>query len=276
MTMNITLLGTGSPIPDPNRAGPSTLVTANETQLLVDAGRGVLMRLAGAFVAPPMLHAVLVTHMHSDHLSDLNDVVTTRWVMSQEENPLRIYGPVGIKKVVDGMMEMLSLDISYRIAHHDDLQNGPALEVVEVKPGDEFQINDVAIRVGRTNHAPVEPSVAYRIEQNGVSVVMGGDGIPCAELDELCAGANAYVQTVIRDDIVKMVPLQRFIDILDYHSSVSDAAKTAQKANVKTLILTHYVPAIAPGQEDEWRAIASEHFSGEIVLGNDLTSVALS
>lgn len=274
--MNITLLGTGSPIPDPNRAGPSTLVTANETQLLVDAGRGVLMRLAGAFVAPPMLHAVLVTHMHSDHLSDLNDVVTTRWVMSQEENPLRIYGPVGIKKVVDGMMEMLSLDISYRIAHHDDLQNGPALEVVEVKPGDEFQINDVAIRVGRTNHAPVEPSVAYRIEQNGVSVVMGGDGIPCAELDELCAGANAYVQTVIRDDIVKMVPLQRFVDILDYHSSVSDAAKTAQKANVKTLILTHYVPAIAPGQEDEWRAIASEHFSGEIVLGNDLTSVALS
>jgi len=274
--MNITLLGTGSPIPDPNRAGPSTLVTANETQLLVDAGRGVLMRLAGAFVAPPMLHAVLVTHMHSDHLSDLNDVVTTRWVMSQEENPLRIYGPVGIKKVVDGMMEMLSLDISYRITHHDDLQNGPALEVVEVKPGDEFQINDVAIRVGRTNHAPVEPSVAYRIEQNGVSVVMGGDGIPCAELDELCAGANAYVQTVIRDDIVKMVPLQRFVDILDYHSSVSDAAKTAQKANVKTLILTHYVPAIAPGQEDEWRAIASEHFSGEIVLGNDLTSVALS
>ena len=274
--MNITLLGTGSPIPDPNRAGPSTLVTANETQLLVDAGRGVLMRLAGAFVAPPMLHAVLVTHMHSDHLSDLNDVVTTRWVMSQEENPLRIYGPVGIKKVVDGMMEMLSLDISYRIAHHDDLQNGPALEVIEVKPGDEFQINDVAIRVGRTNHAPVEPSVAYRIEQNGVSVVMGGDGIPCAELDELCAGANAYVQTVIRDDIVKMVPLQRFVDILDYHSSVSDAAKTAQKANVKTLILTHYVPAIAPGQDDEWRAIASEHFSGEIVLGNDLTSVALS
>ena len=274
--MNITLLGTGSPIPDPNRAGPSTLVTANETQLLVDAGRGVLMRLAGAFVAPPMLHAVLVTHMHSDHLSDLNDVVTTRWVMSQEENPLRIYGPVGIKKVVDGMMEMLSLDISYRIAHHDDLQNGPALEVIEVKPGDEFQINDVAIRVGRTNHAPVEPSVAYRIEQNGVSVVMGGDGIPCAELDELCAGANAYVQTVIRDDIVKMVPLQRFVDILDYHSSVSDAAKTAQKATVKTLILTHYVPAIAPGQEDEWRAIASEHFSGEIVLGDDLTSIALS
>lgn len=274
--MQITLLGTGSPIPDPNRAGPSSLVTANETQLLVDAGRGVLMRLAGAFVAPPMLHAVLVTHMHSDHLSDLNDVVTTRWVMSQEENPLRIYGPVGIKRIVNGMMEMLSLDISYRIAHHEDLTNGPSLEVIEVQPGDEFVINDVAIRVGRTNHAPVEPSVAYRLEHNGYSVVMGGDGIPCAELDELCAGADAYVQTVIRDDIVKMVPLQRFVDILDYHSSVSDAAKTAQRAGVKTLILTHYVPAIAPGQESEWRAIASEHFSGEIVLGDDLTTVSLS
>jgi len=263
--MNITLLGTGSPIPDPNRAGPSTLVTANETQLLVDAGRGVLMRLAGAFVAPQMLHAVLVTHMHSDHLSDLNDVVTTRWVMSQEENPLRIYGPVGIKKVVDGMMEMLSLDISYRITHHDD----------EVAPGDSFTIGDVAVRVGATNHQPVEPTVAFRLEHDGSSVVLGGDGIPCAALDELCVGATAYVQTVLRDDIVRLFPLPRFQDILDYHSTVEQAAETATKAGVQKLVLTHYVPGIAPGQEDEWRAIAAAHFSGDIVLGDDLTSVTI-
>ena len=83
------------------------------------------------------------------------------------------------------------------------------------------------------------------------------------------------MQTVLRDDIVKLFPLQRFLDILDYHSTVEQAAQTATKAGVKTLILTHYVPGIGPGQENEWRAIAAAHFSGDIVLGDDLTSVTI-
>jgi ribonuclease Z len=173
------------------------------------------------------------------------------------------------------MMEMLSLDVGYRMDHHDDLNEPPVVNVVEVAPGDSFTIGNVAVRVGATNHQPVEPTVAFRLEHDGTSVVLGGDGIPCAALDELCAGATAYVQTVLRDDIVKLFPLPRFQDILDYHSTVEQAAQTATKAGVKTLILTHYVPGIGPGQEDEWRAIAAAHFSGDIVLGDDLTSVTI-
>ena len=105
-------------------------------------------------------------------------------------------------------------------------------------------------------------------------MVLGGDGVPCAGLDELCAGATAYVQTVLREDIVRLVPMQRFLDILDYHSTVEQAAQTAQRAGVRTLILTHYVPGIGPGQEEEWRALAAAHFDGDIVLGDDLTSVS--
>lgn len=90
-----------------------------------------------------------------------------------------------------------------------------------------------------------------------------------------CVSADAYVQTVIRDDLVKLVPNARFTDILDYHSSVEQAAQTATKAGVGTLVLTHYVPAIQLGQEDEWRALAAAHFSGPIVLGDDLTAVDL-
>lgn len=272
--MDVTLLGTGSPIPDPNRAGPSTLVRAADQVILCDAGRGVVMRLAGALAGPAALSAVLVTHLHSDHLTDLNDVVTTRWIMSPQPNPLTIYGPVGLAFVVDRMLEMLSLDVGYRIAHHEDLVESPAVTVVEVSPGDTFTIGDVDVRVGATDHRPVEPTVAYRLDHGPTSVVLGGDGIPCAELDALCSGATAYVQTVLRDDIVRLVPMQRFVDILDYHSSVEQAAQTATRAGVKTLILTHYVPAIGPGQEDEWRSIAAAHFAGDIVLGDDLTSVS--
>ena len=273
--MDITLLGTGSPIPDPNRAGPSTMVRAGAQLILCDAGRGVVMRMAAAAAVPPMLSAILVTHLHSDHLTDLNDVITTRWIMSPVSAPITIYGPVGIAFVVGKMMEMLSLDIGYRISHHDDLNDPPAVEVVEVAPGDTFMIGEVTVRVGATDHRPVEPTVAFRLDHDGTSVVLGGDGIPCAGLDELCQGATAYVQTVLRDDIVKLIPMQRFTDILDYHSTVEQAAQTATRGGVTTLILTHYVPSIAPGQEDEWRAIAAAHFTGDIVLGDDLTSVSI-
>ncbi|MBV9665176.1 MAG: MBL fold metallo-hydrolase, partial [Actinobacteria bacterium] len=69
--ISVTLLGTGSPLPSPDRAGPSTLVRAGAATLLVDCGRGVVMRLAGAGVMPVALSAVLLTHLHSDHISDL-------------------------------------------------------------------------------------------------------------------------------------------------------------------------------------------------------------
>jgi ribonuclease Z len=105
--------------------------------------------------------------------------------------------------------------------------------------------------------------------------VLGGDGVPCDGLDELCRGADAYVQTVIRDDLVRMIPNARLQDILDYHSTVEQAAHTAARAGVGTLVLTHYVPSMQPGQEDDWRSRAAAHFTGTIVLGDDLTAVDL-
>jgi ribonuclease Z len=273
--MDVTLLGTGSPIPDPNRAGPATLVRTDTTLLLVDAGRGVLMRLAGAGALPPMLGAVLLTHLHSDHLTDLNAVVTTRWVMSPGPNPLAIYGPPGTAQVVEGMMAMLALDVGYRLAHHDDLTEPPQVEVVEVAPGDELHIGDTVVRVGRTDHQPVEPTVGYRVEHGGRAVVLGGDGVPCAGLDELCAGADVYVQSVLREDLVRAIPMARIQDVLDYHSTVEQSAATAARAGVATLVLTHYVPPLGPGTEEEWRALAASAFEGEVVLGDDLTSVSV-
>jgi len=269
--MRITLLGTGSPIPDPRRAGAATLVTADGLTVLVDCGRGVLMRLAAAGVLPPMLHAVLLTHLHSDHITDLGDVITTHWIMSPGPRTLTIYGPPGTAEVVAGTLASLAPDVRYRIDHHDDLTEGPSVATVEVSPGDVLAIEGAQVRVGATDHRPVEPTVAYRIEAAGKSAVLGGDGVPCAGLDELCRGADAYVQTVMRADIVKLVPNARFQDILDYHSTVEQAAQTAARAGVGALVMTHYIPGMQPGQEDEWRALAAAHFTGPIVLGDDLT-----
>ena len=267
--LRVTLLGTGSPIPDPDRAGPSSLVRSATTSVLVDAGRGVLMRLAGAGVAAATLDAVLLTHLHSDHLCDLNDVITTAWVTSMTPRELHVYGPPRTSEVVDGMVAMLAPDISYRLAHHEDLSAAPNVIVHELEPGDSFEVGDLLVLVGRTDHRPVEPTVGYRVELAGRSIVLGGDGIPCDSLDELCREADVYVQTVVRDDLIRDVPLQRFVDILDYHSSVADAARTAARAGARKLVLTHQVPAVQPGAEAEWRELAREHFDGEVVVGDD-------
>jgi ribonuclease Z len=271
--MEVILLGTGSPLPSAHRAGPATLVKAGGTNLLVDCGRGVIMRLTAAGVAPQAISAVLLTHMHSDHVTDLNDVITSHWVMNAAPVTLRVYGPQGAKALVEATLAMLSFDIKYRIDHHADLNTPPQVETTELSPGDVFKVGACVISAHRTDHSPVFPTLGYRIESGGAVAALAGDTIPCPELDEMCRGADVYVQTVIRDDLVRRVPSKRLQDILDYHSTVAQAAQTAQRASVRTLMLTHYVPPLFPGQEEEWRALARAHFVGDIVLGDDLTSV---
>ncbi|HTL84967.1 MAG TPA: MBL fold metallo-hydrolase [Acidimicrobiia bacterium] len=275
MAIDVTLLGTGNPIPDRDRAGAATLVRAGGKTLLFDAGRGVCMRLAGAGVVPAMLDAVLLTHLHSDHICDLNDVVTTQWVMSQVERQLPVYGPPGTAEVVEGMLTMLLPDVRYRLAHHADLTWEPRPIVSEIHSGEVFEDAGVRVVAAATDHRPVEPTVGYRIECQGKSAVIAGDTVPCGGLDELCAGADVYVQTVLRDDFVRMVPMQRFQDTIDYHSTVVQAAETAKRCDVRTLVLTHQIPTPAPDAADEWLAIAREHFDGEIVFGDDLSTVSV-
>ncbi len=273
--IEITLLGTGSPIPDPNRAGPSTLVRAGGQKFLVDCGRGVLQRAAAIGVGANGLSALLLTHFHSDHIADLGDVLVTRWVSTFGPNlgALPIIGPPGTDEVVAATLTAFAADAGYRMAHHSDLTAPPAVEVHEAAEGVVWDRDGVVIRVGPTDHRPVAPTIGFRIEFGGSSVVLAGDTVPCDSLDRLAAGADALVHTAIRKEIISQFPQQRVKDICDYHSSVQEAAGTAKRAGVGTLVLTHYVPAIAPGQEEQWRSLAAAEFGGRIELGDDLHRV---
>jgi ribonuclease Z len=271
--MQTIILGSGSPLPDPQRAGPSTLVRTGSGDLLFDCGRGVLMRAAAAGSAAGALRGLFLTHLHSDHTTDLNDIVTSRWITSFQPQPLAVFGPVGTASLLQATEAMLELDIGYRLTHHEDLQWRPSAKVVECERGTVMEDGGVRIIAAPTDHAPVRPTVGFRIEEDGRSVVIAGDTVPCDGLDELCQGADMLVHTVVRPDLIRPIGLPRLVDVLDYHSSVEDAAQTAARNGVRTLVLTHPVPAPQPGTEPEWIALAEQHFTGTVILAEDLLTL---
>jgi len=250
-------------------------VRAGGQVFLVDCGRGVLQRAAAVGVGAAGLSALLLTHLHSDHIAELGDVLITSWVtnFAPDPQPLQIIGPPGTAETVAATLKAFGHDIGYRIAHHADLNAPPPIEVHEHTEGQVWDRDGVTIQVAPTDHRPVAPTIGFRVEADGAAVVLAGDTVPCASLDELARGADALVHTVIRKDILTHVPQQRVKDVCDYHSSVQEAAATAARAGVGTLVMTHYVPAIAPGQEEQWRALAASEFGGQIELGDDLHRV---
>jgi ribonuclease Z len=271
--VKVVVLGSGSPLPDPNRAGPSTLVRTTAGDLLFDCGRGVLMRAAAVASGAGAFRVVFLTHLHGDHITDLNDIITMRWTMSFAPNPLAVIGPKGTAAVVRATEAMLEPDIGYRLAHHQDLTWRPEAIVAEVEHGLVFEEGDVRVLCAPTDHAPVRPTVGYRVEEGGRSVVIAGDTVPCPGLDELCRGADLLVHTVVRRDLIEAIGLPRLTDVLGYHSSVPDAAETAARGGVHTLVLTHLVPTPAPGADQEWIEQAATPFGGEVVLATDLSTV---
>ena len=274
--MQVVVLGSGSPLPHPDRAGPSTLVRTSAGDLLFDCGRGVLMRAAAVGSGAGAIRALFLTHLHSDHITDLNDIFTMRWAMSLQPNPLPVYGPGGTSRLLRSTEEMLEPDIGFRMAHHDDLSWRPSATVTEVDHGVVFSEGSVRVTAAPTDHAPVRPTVGFRVDDGERSVVIAGDTVPCAGLDELCRGAHVLVHTVVRRDLIEQFGLPRLTDVLDYHSSVPEAARTAERGTVGTLVLTHLVPPPAPGTEQEWIDQTTAEFGGLVVVASDLSSLEVT
>jgi ribonuclease Z len=230
--------------------------------------RGAAVRMTAA-----ELTALFVTHMHSDHTTDYNDIITTRWISSAGPRPLLAFGPVGFQRFTDATLAMLETDVHYRTAHHADLQHPPQVQVEEVSDGWQWRHEGIVVRAAPTDHSPVHPTLGFRVEAEGKVIAIAGDTVPCEGLNRLCEGADIYVQTVILRSFIEKHPSARFRDVIDYHSDVEQAAQTAQACGVRTLVLNHPVPPPQPGTEAAWIELARRNFDGEIVMATDLLSL---
>lgn len=275
----VCLLGTGIPVPNPERAAASTLVVAGDQVLLFDTGRGFLANFTEA--GKRDADAVFYTHFHSDHFAELNDLLVLRTIFGATE-PLPAYGPAGAERVLGGLVAAFAQDLEFRVAHHGEkyAEAGTRVAVHESGPGVVFEKEGVKVTMFEVDHAPVAPAVGYRIDYDGRSVVISGDTKRCDRLVEMAADCDLLVHEAVnermaRTQMAAIGPAGRLgrmmEEMLQYHTPTLQVAEIARDAGAKALALTHLVPSIAPadGPERMFMAGMTEIYAGPISCGRD-------
>ena len=176
----VTLLGTGVPIPRPDRFGPSTLVEAGDQKFLIDAGRGATIRLFQLDIPIGQIDVQLLTHYHSDHTACLPDVWLTGWLEShfgRRKTPYKVIGPTGAKRLIENLERAYADDIKIRAADEKLPLSGIATEVSEYDcDGPVYEKNGVKVIAFEVDHGGViKPCYGYRIEYGGRVAVFSSD-----------------------------------------------------------------------------------------------------
>jgi ribonuclease Z len=273
--MEVTLLGTGCPVAHPKRMGPATLVRAGEQTLLVDCGSGVTQQLVKAGSRSAAIDALFVTHLHSDHLVDLYQLIVSSW-HGGRQRPHRLFVPKGVRAFVEGTMAVWKEERAQRLAYeHRPSAAAFELEVVEMEEGVVFDQDGMRVEAFLVDHGPVRPAFGLTFERGGVRTVVSGDTTRCDALDAAAAGADLLVHEVfVHREMVARPGVRSTAGIeatAAYHTLSSEVGKVAAKAQPGMLMLTHIVPVDA--DRDALLAEVRKDFSGPTVVGEDLVSV---
>lgn len=270
----IVILGTGTPIPDPDRSGPSVAIVVNETSYIVDFGPGVVRRAAAAHqrgikaLAMPKLTRAFVTHLHSDHTAGYPDLIFTPWVL-ERETPLEVYGPRGLKAMTDHILKAYKEDIRIRLDGLEPAnETGYKVNAHEIKPGVVYKDQNVTVRAFLVNHGSVQQAFGYRFDTPDRSIVISGDCAPSESVIENCNGCDVLIHEVYSEAGFKTRPpvWQKYHSA--FHTSSRQLGQIATRAKPGLLILYHQL--LWERSDDELVNEVRQFYEGKVVSGSDL------
>jgi ribonuclease BN (tRNA processing enzyme) len=281
----VVMLGTGTPLPDPDRSGPSTAIVVDANAYIVDAGTGVVRRAAAArakgvqALEPTNLRIVFLTHLHADHTLGLPDLILTPWIMGRKE-PLELYGPPGTQAMVNHILEAYAVDIETRTKGLEHANNtGYKVNVHEIKAGVVFKDENVTVTAFPAKHGTLA-AFGYRFNTPDRVIVISGDTSPNSAILENCHGCDVLIHEVNTQASFYLVSPEWKQYRLAYHTSSRELAEIANKAKPGLLILYHRGNAGCDqartqecrdaGSEEQLLKEIRELYRGKVVAGHDL------
>lgn len=278
--MKIILLGTGTPFADPDKSGPATAVIINDTAWIVDAGPGVVRRASAAHIAgetalsQPNLSRVLITHLHSDHTLGLPDIMYSPWTLDRVD-PIQIWGPTGIKDMVNGIESAYAVDLKMRLDGAEPANTtGWKTVVTESKGGIVFSDNNVTIEAIPVCHGDWDLAFGYKFTHNDKSVVISGDTTYCPALEAATKNADVLIHEAYDGAALE----KRTPEWQNYHSkahtSAKDVGKLATNARVKSVVLYHQLPF--SGSKEAMMEQISSTYTGPVTWGDDLMIIEVN
>src|SRR5579859_1078248 len=196
----VVLLGTGTPVPDPDRSGPATVIAVDDRAYLVDFGPGVVRRAEAAAMTrgitaarPGNLKVAFVTHLHSDHTAGYSDLILTGWT-SGRAVPLEVYGPSGLQSMTEHILQAYRVDIETRTnpdGNQRRFPDGSKVNAHEIKPGVIYKDDKITVTAFATKHAM--ESYGYRFDTPDRTIVISGDTNPVEETVKACNGCDVLV-----------------------------------------------------------------------------------
>jgi len=274
------LLGTGGgPRPRRSRMSTAQVIIANDVPYVVDCGNGTPRQLVLAGVALADLRHVFVTHHHSDHNADYGTLLLLAWA-SGLRTRVDTWGPPPLERITRLFFEMSAPDIDVRIADEGRVPLVPLVHPHEIiGDGLVMQDQNVKVTAARVEHPLVPDAFAYRFDAPDRSIVISGDTHRSDNLVKLARGADVLVHEALWlpavDRIVGFSPNATTLKkhIIDSHTPIEEVGQVAAAAGVKTLVLSHLVPADEWLTDQTWIDLAATHFKGQIIVGRDLMEI---
>lgn len=278
----VILLGTkgGPRVGEIGRSNPSTLVLVNDVPYVVDCGYGTSKQLLTTGVALNRLRYVFITHHHSDHNLELGALFYNAWITGL---PVKVdaYGPPGLTNMTRDFFNYQKFDIDTRIEDEGRTDPRKLLTAHEFdKPGVVLVNDDVKVSTCQVKHPPITHSYAYRFDARDRSVVISGDTAYSPELATFAKGVDVLVHEVMYlpaiEALLRRLPNAKRLreHLMVSHTLPEDVGKIAAQAEVKTLVLSHFVPGDDASITDEmWAEGVRKHFKGRIVVGKDLLEI---